>query len=243
MSKAAHVFVGIDDTDVIDSPGTNQIAKRIVRHIASRWRCALLLRHQLFEDDRVPFTSQNGSASLSLFAVDAHDPPPVEELAAEFRAGLAEAFVEGSDPGLCIAREVPDEVVAFGWDCTRRLATQAEAHGLASRHGILLEGLGGTRDGVIGALAAVGLAACGDQGRVVGSDAGPDDLAWEVDPSDVRARGVAAFIDCTTGGEVAPVRVDVGKHLRPNRRAGRTVLFVEPAPDLGPGAWRAVRRH
>jgi hypothetical protein len=38
-------------------------------------------------------------------------------------------------------------------------------------------------------------------------------------------------------------QVDVGKHLRPNCRAGRVVLFVMPslAPAGGVAAWQAVR--
>lgn len=243
MSHDGTILVGIDDTDTIDTRGTNRIARDLIESIAARWRCAFLLRHQLFFDPRVPFTSQNGSASLELRPMDPARPPAPDDLFEELRAGLAGFFVEGSDPGLCLARQVPPEVIAYGWDCTRRIATQDEAHALAERHGIRLEGLGGTRDGVIGALAAVGLAASRDQGRVVTSDAGPDDLSGPEPVARVRARGVELFVDDGTGGEVAPVVVDVGKHLRPNRRAGRTVLFVETAPDLGPHGWRALRRH
>ena len=60
------IYVGLDDTDTLDSPGTNQIAKAIVRDLADRFECVLILRHQLLDDPRVPYTSKNGSASVLL---------------------------------------------------------------------------------------------------------------------------------------------------------------------------------
>ena len=59
------IIVGIDDTDTIDSPGTNQLAKAIVQKVATEWRCVRIVRHQLLDDPRVHYTSQNGSASIS----------------------------------------------------------------------------------------------------------------------------------------------------------------------------------
>ena len=56
------ITVGLDDTDILDSPGTNQIAKAIVEDLTDRFECVLILRHQLLNDPRVPYTSKNGSA-------------------------------------------------------------------------------------------------------------------------------------------------------------------------------------
>ena len=60
------IYVGIDDTDVIGSPGTNQLARAIVRRLGDVAKGAIVCRHQLFFDPRVPYTSQNGSASIQL---------------------------------------------------------------------------------------------------------------------------------------------------------------------------------
>ena len=54
-------------------------------------------------------------------------------------------------------RSIPQAIIDHGRACQRRLVSQAEARQLAASHGIYLEGLGGTQDGVIGALAAIGL--------------------------------------------------------------------------------------
>ena len=60
------IYVGIDDTDIVGSPGTNQLARLIVRRLGSVARGAVICRHQLFFDPRVPYTSGNGSASIQL---------------------------------------------------------------------------------------------------------------------------------------------------------------------------------
>src|SRR5262249_8075304 len=147
----------------------------------------LITRHQLLDDPRVPCTNKNGCASL-LFegpAVDGLDP-----LIEELRAGMREWYKVGSDPGLCVAPEVPSAVRDFGRRCQRELIEQEEARALASRCGFHLEGLGGTEGGVIGALAAVGLIADGNDGRVVHLDSWPDDLGGPQPVEAIRARGI-----------------------------------------------------
>jgi hypothetical protein len=151
-------------------------------------------------------------------------------------------FQEGSDPGLCVALSVPSEVMAFGRRCQAEIVGQAEARHLAAACGLHLEGLGGTEDGVIGALAAVGLAAGRDDGRVVQLGTWPDDLSGPAEVAAIRARGVE-LRQVDSGEPVTDGWVDVGKRLRPNYRAGRVVLFVTPGPGPGGGQadWQAVK--
>jgi hypothetical protein len=233
------IYVGIDDTDTVNSPGTNQLARALVARVAPAYRCAFILRHQLLDDPRVPYTSKNGSASIHL---EPSGCPDVEALTAELRAGMRAWFKEGSDPGLCVALRVPAEVTAFGRRCQAEFVRQAEARRLAADCGLHLEGLGGTEDGVIGALAAVGLAACGDDGRVVQLGTWADDLSGPQEVSAVWARGVEVR-EVGSGERVSEGTVDVGKHLRPNRRASGVVMFVTPSPTPTDGApaWQAVR--
>ena len=58
------IYVGIDDTDVRDSPGTNQLARHLIRHLPADYEPVVAIRHQLLVDPRVPYTSKNSSASL-----------------------------------------------------------------------------------------------------------------------------------------------------------------------------------
>jgi hypothetical protein len=233
------ITIGIDDTDTADSPGTNQLARALVASVAADYRCLLILRHQLLDDLRVPYTSKNGSASIQLKPSGSAE---IERLTDKLREGMRAWFKEGSDPGLCVCRHVPPEVTTFGRRCQAEIVRQAEAWGLAARYRLHLEGLGGTEDGVIGALAAVGLAAGGDDGRVVQLGTWPDDLSGPQKLDAVRARGIDVR-QVGTGLPVTEGFLDVGKHLRPNRRAGRVVLFVTPtpAPASGVPAWQAVR--
>jgi hypothetical protein len=231
------MLIGIDDTDIEGARGTNHLARALVDRLGFSAGPAIVARHQLLFDERIPYTSGNGSASIAL--PDA-DPVRAAEIAAGARAALREWFIEGSDPGLAVATSIPAEVVAFARRCQREIVTQAEARAVAARAAIHLEGLGGTEGGVIGALAAVGLASTGDDGRVVHL-AGwpwPDDLRGVVSRAELAARGIDRLRSNDSGEEVDADAVDVGKRLRPNLRGGEVVLLVERAED---GGWRAVR--
>jgi tRNA(Ile2) C34 agmatinyltransferase TiaS len=233
------IYVGLDDTDMPDSPGTNKLARALAAHLADRYACTLIVRHQLLQDSRVPYTSQNSAASLLLTP---QGDCTIESLASELRAFLRERFIEGSDPGICVTSSVPDAVVAHGKRCQQELTSQRDARRLARRHGIHLEGLGGTQDGVIGALAAVGLAAEGNDGRVVQIADWPDDLAGQQKVETLRPRGVE--VRCIeTGERVIDATVDVGKHLRPNYRKKKIVLFARRARNQPstPALWQAIR--
>lgn len=239
------IFVGIDDTDIVGSPGTNQLARVLVATVAVDFRCHYILRHQLLFDRRVHYTSKNGSASIWLSPVT-QSPPTLQQLRETLKARMLQWYVPGSDPGLCVTNHVPTEIVHWGLRCQQELVNQQQARNLAAAHGIYLEGLGGTEGGVIGALAAVGLAASGNDGRVVVQGQWPDDLSG-VQPIDVlHARGIIVLC-LDSGREIETGTVDVGKHLRPNYRNGRVVVFAKPsapAPSLEAGSaacWEAVR--
>jgi hypothetical protein len=104
--------------------------------------------------------------------------------------------------------------------------------------------LGGTEQGIIGALAAIGLIAAGNDGRVVHLDswAYPDDgfsgtQALEV----LLARGISEVRLIESNASVKTGPVDIGKHLRPNWRNGRIVLYVNASEPGSVAPWRAVK--
>ncbi len=234
------IYVGIDDTDTLDTPGTNQLAKVLVAELAADFCCHFVLRHQLFPDPRVHFTSKNGSASIWLEPRHPNAPGLVQ-LIAFLRRRMLEWYVPGSDPGLCVTEQVPEEVIGYGRRCKCELMNQQMARDLAAKHGIYLEGLGGTEGGVIGSLAAVGLAAGRDDGRVVVQGEYPDDLTGPQSIAHVRSRQV--IVRCLDSGrEILGGTVDVGKHMRPNYRQGQVILFVQPSTvDHSAHQWEAVR--
>lgn len=232
------IYVGIDDTDIVGTPGTNQLARLILKRLGPLASGAVICRHQLFFDPRVPYTSKNGSASIQLPAADESGHAALIE---SIRAVMKEWFVEGSDPGLAVASASTRDMIAFALRVKSEVVTQEEARAVASRAGCHLESLGGTGQGIIGALAAIALAAGGEDGRVVHLDSWPwpDEFAGLQPVEAVRARGVVEIRELASGLPFGGPAVDVGKHLRPNWRGGRVVVLVEPGEAGGP--WRAVK--
>lgn len=231
------IYVGIDDTDTLDTAGTNQLARAIAERLADRLRCVSIVRHQLFFDPRVPYTSKNGSASLRFERLA---PIHLVEVISAIRHIMQEWFVEGSDPGLAVAEEIAPEVTTYALRCKSELIEQREARELAARHGIHLEGLGGTEGGVIGALAALGLIVTENDGRVVQWQAWPDDLLGVALVETIRARGVEVL----RRESREPVRdglVDLGKKLRPNLVACDCVLWVAEEPLPESNHWQALK--
>jgi hypothetical protein len=158
----AVVFIGVDDTDNLTSEGTGRLARRLAGELAER-RIKLLgvTRHQFLVDPRIPYTSHNSGACIGVEWVGPPDQLRfVMDLVREWSA-------EGSDPGVCVAAQesIRQPIMDWGWAATQRILTMPEAQSIARAAGVQLEPLGGTGQGIIGALAAVGLRADGNEGR------------------------------------------------------------------------------
>lgn len=218
-------YVGLDDTDTLESRGTGHLARQIAATLARHYSVLGVTRHQLLVDPRVPCTKKNSCATIVL---DGDGDVDLDGLLARVRALMLEDYQPGSDPGLCIAHAVPDAVTAFGRRVQREVVVQSEARELAAAYQIPLLGLGGTEDGVIGALAAVGLAASGDDGRyvLVGRSR---ELAGLRPVSEVLEAGVTA-LKTVTGEPVVDGLVQTDK-LRPARRGNHPVAVVEWTGD------------
>jgi len=257
------IFVGLDDTDVLDSPGTNKLARHLVAQLQHVWHAERITRHQLLEDPRVPCTRKNGCVAIQFSCLPGLSEPDglSQELICRVRPMIQKWCPVGSDPGLCVIetmprepgpREgvpraaVPSEIVAFGERAQREFLRQDDARELARRHGVYLEGLGGSEDGVIGALAAVGLSAGENDGRITYLGQAETDL-FDVSgpqPFDRLGRlGVEEVRRLRSNAVVTAGMVDVGKRLRPNLRRGRVILYVEDEPRTlaDVDQWNAVR--
>lgn len=235
------ITVGLDDTDTLDSPGTNQLARHIVAELNPSWKARVITRHQLLEDPRVPCTKRNGCVAIE-FAESAG--VSIGNLAAVLKEIVIDWCPTGSDPGLCIIDfEVPESVLEFGRRCQSELVTQTDARELAATHGIQLNGLGGTEDGVIGALAAVGLHATRNSGRVIywgAAKADHFDISGAYPVGRLAEFGVDEVRQLDSGALISAGTVSLGKRLRPNYRQGKVVLYV--SPSVHPGTdWLAER--
>ncbi|NDJ33196.1 MAG: ABC transporter substrate-binding protein [Chloroflexi bacterium] len=225
------ILVGLDDTDVPGSRGTGRLAREIAAALATSLRVAGVVRHQLLVHPRVPYTAKNSAASILI--ADEADPDALFE---QVRALMLGDFYPGSDPGLCVAVSVGEAVLDFGQRAKHKVLTQRQARAVAAEAGVRLAGLGGTHAGIIGALAAVGLAACGEDGRYI--DVGRSRMVrGTVSVAQIRAAGIAA-VRTRTGDPVEDGLIEVDR-LRPARRGGQPVIIVDPVD--GSDRWRALK--
>lgn len=236
------VLLGIDDTDVLGhKPGTGRLARDLGAHLAGAGvRPAAVLRHQLLVDPRIPYTSHNSPACVILEVETERQIEPIFEAAAAWVAARA---ARGSDPGICLASEdaVDPAVVAWGLRAGGEVLARQAALALAAATGTRLRELGGTGDGVIGALAAVGLTRWGNAGRFLELSGGLRDFGEVVSAATLLERGITPVSAARNGEPVPPAaRIRTGDWVRPRLIGGRPVLLVEPGDD---GDWRCFDRR
>ena len=220
------IYIALDDTDMLDTRGTGHLAREIAAQLAKFFPIIGVTRHQLSSDPRVPCTHKNSSAVIH---VDAPD-DALPNLLTQTRALMLVDFIPGSDPGLCLAvhDKVPKAITEFGYKAKNEYVPQSEARAMAIQHSMSLFGLGGTEDGVIGALASVGLAAGGEDGRyiILGTIR---ELIGLQPVAAVLEAGITAV--STTDGTLITSGKVLCDRLRPARRNGRPILFVEQEND------------
>jgi hypothetical protein len=215
----------MDDTDNLQSRGTGHLARAIAEMLSVDYSLVGVVRHQLLFDPRVKYTAHNSSKSVILDVDREVDPM---ELAKRIGRLMMDDFQPGSDPGVCVAHDVPEEIIQYGRRAQRDLLTQEDARALAAAHSVPLLGLGGDEGGVIGALAAVGLAASGEDGRymMVGRLRALSGLQTV---AAVLEAGIAA-VETSDGAPVTEGLVQTDK-MRPARRRGLPVAVVEWRED------------
>jgi tRNA(Ile2) C34 agmatinyltransferase TiaS len=220
------IYIGIDDTDNLESRGTGWLAWEITQELSRDYSVAGVTRHQLLVDPRIPYTSHNSSAAIG---IDGAGPVDIDELFERVKTLLLAGVAYSSDPGLCVTSvSAARNLIEFGRRAQREVLTQVEAREMAELHGARLAGLGGSQDGVIGAVAAVGLAACGEDGRylLVGRSR---DLTGLQEIAAIKETGICTVV--TLDGQPVDQGLVLADKLRPARRGGQPVLFVEWQAD------------
>lgn len=218
------IYISIDDTDSLESIGTGRLAREIAEILATTYPVVSVTRHQFYVHPDIPYTSHNSGAVIHLADIP-KDEFPV--LFGRIKRLMQERFVEGSDPGIALAarEQVSPAMIVFGFDAKTTIVTEKKARSIAHHAGIFLEGLGGTEGGVIGAVAGIGLAASGSDGRYlqIGSIR---EIRGDQDISDLLRTGIEQVI--TTEGEILTKgRVTIPKFPQPVCILGRPVLIVD----------------
>jgi tRNA(Ile2) C34 agmatinyltransferase TiaS len=231
-------YVCFDDTDTLDcGRGTGKLGRWMMERLPEGCTGWGVVRQQLLVHPDIPMTSHNSSACAVL---DIPDASVVDELV-RIAIGLIEEFyIEGSDPGLCVATEADVETLArlrtFGRLAAVEVTDKAAA--LVAAAGVHLSEHGGTGGGIIGAAAGVGLTDEGWAGRLIDFHVPLRDFAREVRVGDIEAAGIRVLaIDRNVGVPRPDDIVDTHDWLRPRlwgREAAVPVLWD------GEGRWNAV---
>jgi hypothetical protein len=235
-NEALRILVGFDDTDVLDAdPGTGKLVRWFEDELPAGCSLWAVVRQQLPVLDAIPYTSHNSAACD---VIEAGDRSQAAEITQRAVRHIERHFIEGSDPGLCVAcadDAALAQLVAFG----RRAATEVVSQGdaLAAAKGCHLSGHGGTDDGIIGAAAAVGLTAEGWSGRLI-EFGGLRALPSPVSVSALERHGMLVLSVDRDGPVPAPTeQVETLGWLRPRLWGGRAVL---PVTRNGDGLWKSL---
>jgi len=163
-------YLCLDDTDNITSIGTGALVEMVkARIIDENWgSCGNITRHQLLIDPEIPYTSHNSAMCLE-GETRADAILSIKTITLEV---LKDNAAIGSDPGFCMVvnptKQVKDLLVSYGRRATLEVLGKESAYDLAALLGIHLSEHGGTGQGVIGALAGIGLRLSGNHGEAKG---------------------------------------------------------------------------
>lgn len=236
------IWACFDDTDTIDADrGTGKLARWFEDRLPEGCSMWGVVRQQLLVDPSIAYTSHNSSACA---IIDAPNDSVVPELIERGAAHIAEHFVEGSDPGLCIVAEnslALAGLMAFGRRAAVEVVTQSDA--MKAAEGVHLSGHGRTNDGIIGAAAGVGLTAWGWSGRFVeyGNGMRLRDFGPEVEVAALEASGMLVLpVDRNVVSPRPDDIVMTAEWLRPCLWGGMASL---PVTLAAPGRWLVFGRQ
>lgn len=236
-------YIAIDDTDNKESRGTGYHARQL-GHLLSQKKLAIIsgiTRHQLFVHPDIPYTSQNSSAAIHIITSD------IDSCIGLSRKFLLEIAPAGSDIGLACSsiHKISKEVVNWGMDAKAKVLNQQGARQRAKQGNIFLEGLTGTKDGIIGALAALGLRKSGNDGRFVW-------LKGNIELRDfsegivsikqiIKALPIEQFVCINSQKKITPEsdhRINLNKWIRPVLKDNKVTLLIEKANDTDEYEWK-----
>lgn len=225
------ILVSIDDTDDLESKGTGELAQEIAAKIeSSGWgRTSGITRHQLFVHPDIPYTSHN-SAMCFEAEIDDQYYDQIINYAAQY---LREQSASVADPGLCVANiaslHAPEKLIEYGFRAKKEVITKEEAYQTAARHNLHLSEHGGTGQGVIGALAGVGLRLSGNDGRFKGKIT-VKSQAGVLTVKELLERTAVERVQSVDGDYLGPAdTVHVDPHIKCVLLEHRQVLLVCPA--------------
>ena len=222
------VFIGIDDTDNLHSRGTGYRVRTLGELLEKHGYCTVesVTRHQLLVSPEIPYTSHNSSACLTVRATQ----DDLSELIDFCRRYLLHESAPGSDAGLCVMPEsgITLGILTWGFLAKQQVLNQQLCRTESANSCVFLHGLTGDHGGIIGALAAVGLRAGGNDGRFIGLRGVREVEPGEYTVAELFEQTAIDRVQSLAGAVLSPREiVSIGEWLRPVLLDGLAVLLVE----------------
>ncbi len=239
------LLIGIDDTDNKESRGTGYNSRQLAAAIEANklGNVSGITRHQLFVHPDIPYTSQNSSACLEVVSNN------YDELRIFCRNFMQNIGAIGSDVGLCIVEKnkITADVIKWGIDAKSIVLKMKDAIALAEKNNIYLEGLTGTKDGMIGSLAAVGLRAGGNDGRFVWLNSAKNlrDIEHGVETVEDLISQTGINIVQSIKDESINIndRVFLNNWARPILKNSKSILLVEKVLNNNSHEWKCAAKE
>lgn len=234
-------LIGVDDTDNSRSSSTGLLGQRLGLFLESSGLGKLesVTRHQLMVNSQLVYTSDNSAICVTFEA----DSSKRSEIEMTCRSFILREYSAGANAGFVLASwpQITADVYTWARTVKTYLINREEAIQMARSARISITGLTGNGNGVIGALAAIGLRFRGDDGRFIWLP-GMQLLNSGIYSSS-EIMGIVPFdrIENLRGRAPKPEdQIEVGKWIRPVLREGRCVLLVEEDRTHPGGPWHLL---
>ena len=230
-----YYLLGIDDTDTekmegSDPGGTPALALDLGRYIESLFLAKLIniSCHQLLQHPSIPHTNQNITCCV-LLDVEAKNAREIDLIC---REKLLHESAPNANAGYALAswNQFDPEIVVWGKSAKLNPLNRSDALVLARRCNILMAGILGNGNGVIGALAAIGLRYEGNDGWIEWMP-GLDGLKGIYTP--VKLAQSIYYDSIETDQHKHPAmddRIQVIPPLKPLILDGRIILKIKSSP-------------
>ncbi|NQT76680.1 MAG: hypothetical protein HQ565_03125 [Bacteroidetes bacterium] len=239
------IFIGIDDTDNEESRGTGFHSRELAHLLENSGHAIVdgITRHQLFVHSLIRYTSQNSSACIGLLTDDI---PLITEICEQY---LMKNSAPGSDAGLCISTvtKVTEPIIIWGHSAKDTILDMKGAIRMAKDKDIYLRGFTGNHEGIIGALAAVGLRADGNDGRFIWRK-GRKELR-ELSPGIISAEKLIEELELEAiasrnGQQPEPSdRIYINEWVRPILKNHKAVLIADKTNNTHEYEWKLTSKE
>ena len=233
-------YLGIDDTGPPGKSGTGETALALGLHLQSQKLARLVhvSAHTLLTTTEIPNANPTHAYCLTLEG----EAQRLREIDMESRVYLMHHSAAGSNPGFALAARsrVNEHILNWGKACQMMTMERREALDLARSQEFTAAGFNGSGNGVIGALAAVGLRFSGCDGWITWLPGLPD-LKGVMTFSEILHISTFDYVKSLRGRTPDfRDRIQLGEHVMPLLYEGRTVLLLAPAPRSADWEWTAL---